>query len=318
MVKALILHGGAGAWRSYPAERVEEAKKTIGECAKRGWIVLEEGNDAVKAVIESVKCMEDSGVLNAGWGSVLDLLGDRSLDAGIMSSTGLIGGVGGVKATRNPIILAYIVATETPHILLVGEGADMLARLKNLPPLPPPPERLLRNYSDLLKKLLKKESTRPYIDALWKFLDHNPDYLDLLKKMAAVYDTVGACAVDDKGVLAAGVSTGGLFMKIPGRVGDSAIPGAGFYASNNTACSATGIGEKIIVTMPCRKLDEVYSNTPSLSEAADKVIDYVNKQVGSDTLGFIAVDHKGEVVWRYNTEAMLVARVIDGSVEVYL
>ncbi len=319
LVKALILHGGAGKWGLSSPERREKAKKVVEECTRRGWVVLEERNDAVEAVVESIKCMEDSGVLNAGWGSVLDLLGGRGLDAGIMSSNGLLGAVGDVKATRNVIELARIVAVETPHILVVGEGADELARVKGLPPLPPPPERIVRLYREYLRKLVGRESSPfSYVEAMRKFLEFNPGYLELLKKIIAVYDTVGACAVDDNGVLVAGVSTGGLLLKFPGRVGDSAIPGAGFYATDNIACSATGIGEKIIETMPCKQLDIEYVETKDLNKASDKVLEYTNKTVGRDSLGFIAVDREGNIAWRYNTEAMLIGYVKNDKVYVEL
>ena len=318
MAKALILHGGAGAWSLSPPERREKAKQVVEECTRRAWFVLEERNDAIEAVVAAVKCMEDSGVLNAGWGSVLDLLGDRGLDAGIMSSNGLLGAVGDVRATRNAIELARIVAEETPHILVVGRGADELARVKGLPPLPPPPERMLRLYREYLSKLVRGEPSRSYINAMRKFLEINPGYLDLLRKIIAVYDTVGACALDDHGVLVAGVSTGGLLLKFPGRVGDSAIPGAGFYATERLACSATGIGEKIIMTMPCQKLDNIYSEVGDLGKASDKVLEYVNETVGRDSLGFIAVDREGNIAWKYNTEAMLIGYVRDGKVHVYL
>ncbi len=314
MVKALILHGGAGAWSLSPPERREKAKKVVEECTHRGWIVLDTRNDAVEAVVEAIKCMEDSGVLNAGWGSVLDLLGGRGLDAGIMASNGLLGAVGDVSATRNAIELARIVAEETPHILLVGRGADELARLKGLAPLPPPPERIIRLYSEYLRKMLKGERTRPYIEAMHGFLDKNPSYRELLVKVGVVGDTVGACALDDNGLLVAGVSTGGLLLKLPGRVGDSAIPGAGFYASENIACSSTGIGEKIIRSMPCQKLDLEYRSVNDLEEASNNVIKYVDECIGKDSLGFIAVDRDGNITWKYNTEAMLIGYVKEGKI----
>jgi len=316
LAKALVIHGGAGAWSQTPPERRAEAVKVVESCAKRGWSFLDASGDVARAVVESIKCMEDSGALNAGWGSVLDLFGGRSLDAGFMTSTGLIGAVGGVTATRNAIALAYVVATETPHILIVGSGADELARFKGLPPLPPSPRRVVENYAEYLKKLVSGQSTRPYIEALRKFFESNPRYLELARSIAPVYDTVGAVAVSDSGVLAAGVSTGGLMLKLPGRVGDSAIPGAGFYATGRVACSATGIGEMIIKTMLCLALDRYVAETGDLEKAAEMVMDYVNNNVGRDTAGFIAVDRNGRVTWKYNTEGMLVAYARNGEVRV--
>lgn len=318
MVKAFIIHGGAGKWSIVSSDRREKAVETIDKCTRVGWRILEEENNALRAVVESIKCMEDSGVLNAGWGSVLNLLGDRGLDAGIMTSTGLIGAVADVKATRNAIELAKIVAEETPHILIVGQGADELARFKKLPPLPPPPPRVVENYRNYSRILLKKESTRSYIEDLIPFLEKNREYYELLEKTISVFDTVGACAVDDNELVVAGVSTGGLLLKLPGRVGDSAIPGAGFYATRDIACSATGIGEKIIRTMPCLRLGLEYSNKGDLERSSDQVIDYVSKTIGLDTLGFIALNREGDITWRFNTEAILIGYIINGEVRAEL
>ncbi|MEM1661977.1 MAG: isoaspartyl peptidase/L-asparaginase [Desulfurococcaceae archaeon] len=312
MVKSIIIHGGAGSWKSIEPERAKLALETINRCLEWGWNILSKENNSVNAVVEAIKCMEDSGVLNAGWGSVLDLLGNRTLDAGIMSSNGLLGAVAAVSSTRNPIVLAKIVAEETPHVLIVGHYADQLAVLKKLPPLPPSPSSVVERYEKYLSMLLRGESSRPYIDALKKFFRNNPDYYDFVRKMK-VFDTVGACAIDDNGVLTAGVSTGGLLLKLPGRVGDSAIPGAGFYASDVVACSATGIGEAIIRSMPCLKLSDLVKQGFELNEASDLVLKQVNGTVGSDTLGFIAVDNRGNIVWRFNTEGILIGYARNGK-----
>lgn len=317
MVKAIILHGGAGAWRLVEEDRRALAQETIHQCTQKGWKTLVETNNSVEAVVEAIKCMEDSGVLNAGWGSVMDLMGSRTLDAGLMSSNGLLGAVAAVSSTRNPIVLAKIVAEETPHVLIVGHYADQLAVLKTLPPLPPPPSSVVERYRKYLSKLLRGEATRVYIDSLTKFLNRNPQYSEMVKKMIPK-DTVGACAVDDNGVLTAGVSTGGLLLKLPGRVGDSSIPGAGFYASNLVACSATGIGEKIIRTMPCLRLSQLMEQGEGLGEASEYVMSYVNRCVGEDSLGFIAVDQSGGFTWRFNTEGLLVGYAREGVIEAKL
>ncbi|ADV64902.1 isoaspartyl peptidase/L-asparaginase [Desulfurococcus mucosus] len=316
MVKALVLHGGAGSWRDESVRgRAEEA---VGECTRLAWRLLDESNNALKAVVEAVRCMEDSGVLNAGYGSTLNLLGERSLDAGLMTSTGLMGAVAAVKATRNPILLAKIVAEETPHILLAGEDADRLALLKGLPPLPPPPQHVVDRYIQAVRRLLGGELKQEYYKKIYEFASlHSSVYYQMLKELVSVFDTVGAVAVDDKGVLAAATSTGGVTLKLPGRVGDTPVPGAGFYASTNTACSATGIGEYIIRTMPCLRLDIEVSNGVGLREALGKVMSHVNASVGLDALGFIGVDREGNIFYAYNTEGMLVGYTRDGR-DVYV
>jgi beta-aspartyl-peptidase (threonine type) len=133
-----------------------------------------------------------------------------------------------------------------------------------------------------------------------------------------VYDTVGAVALDDNNVLAAATSTGGVTLKLPGRVGDTPIHGAGFYADSNIACSATGIGEYIIRTMPCLRLSLEYDKYRDVSRALSSVVEYVNKSIGLNTMGFIAVDKNGKILYAYNTEAMLIGYVYKDKVQVHL
>ncbi len=272
----IILHGGAGRWRE-----LDKALDVLEECAKKAM----NARDPLEAVIKAITCMEDSGALNAGRGSVLDLMGARSLDAGIMTSDGKIGAVANVRFTRNPILLAKEVMNMR-EIIISGHGADMLAIKKGLPPLPPPSEELVRKYNELKKGIPKEFS--------W------------------VADTVGAVAFNGRTIVA-GTSTGGLWLKFPGRVGDTPIPGAGFYA-RRVGCSSTGIGEKIIMSMPCLKLDMYYDG--DLERAMDKVMDEVEKTVGGDSVGFIAISERGEIGFRYNTKSMPVAVVEEGKVRV--
>lgn len=307
MAQALILHGGAGAWRIRPG--VEKSIEAVKDCTARAWAVLKSTNNAIEAVVEAVKCMEDSCYLNAGCGSVLNLLGERELDAGIMASNGLMGAVAAVKATRNPIVLARIVAEKTPHVLLAGDGADRLALIHGLPPLPPPPQHVVERYKEILKKVMQEEPGDPFFAGIKRFITSNNVFHLLTTSLAGAGDTVGAVAVDERGLLAAATSTGGIVLKLPGRVGDTPIPGAGFYATTRIACSSTGIGESIIRSMPCARLDQEYLTTGDLEKALVRVMEHVDKAVGSNTLGFIAVDREGQLAYAYNTEAMLVGYV---------
>jgi beta-aspartyl-peptidase (threonine type) len=316
MVKALIIHGGAGAWRIRPG--VDEAIEAVRKCTGHGWEVLSRTNSALETVIEAVKCMEDSGFLNAGYGSVPNILGERELDAGLMTSTGFMGAVAAVKATRNPILLARIVAERTPHVIIAGENADKLALMHGLPPLPPMPPHVLERYRDSLKRIIGGEQVDNYYEALRKFISDNQLYRELVRSILSVYDTVGATAIDDNGVLAAATSTGGVILKLPGRVGDTPIPGAGFYATSTIACSSTGIGEYIIRTMPCLKLSLEYELSNNMHQALNRVMEHVEKSVGSNTLGFIGVDAKGRVFYAYNTEAMLIGYIRKGEIIVDL
>ncbi|QOR94029.1 isoaspartyl peptidase/L-asparaginase [Thermosphaera chiliense] len=311
MVKALLLHGGAGSWRESKVK--ENAVEAIRNCTLEGWRALNTTNNSVEAVISAVACMEDSGYLNAGVGSVLDLHGGRSLDAGVMSSNGLLGAAAGVRRIRNPIKLARIIAEETPHVLIVGEDADNYGLLRGLPLLPPPPLHVYERYIESLRKLLSHEVKTEYGGKLVEYLVKNSSVKQALKKVADVGDTVGAVAIDDNQVLAAATSTGGVSFKLPGRVGDSPIPGAGFYASNNIACSATGIGEYIIRAMPCLKAHLEYPRFGDAWKTARNVLREVTEAVGSDTMGFVLVDNKGRIAYAYNTEAMLIGYVTENG-----
>ena len=303
----VILHGGAGTWRESKVK--SKAVEAIGRCAKLGREVLESTDDALASVVEAVKCMEDSGYLNAGVGSVLDLLGERSLDAGLMTSTGLVGAVAAVRRVKNPILLARFIAENTPHVLLAGERADELGLLLGLEPLPPPPPHVFERYRESLARLLGKSVGDAYYLKIYALLDALKNLKKSLSESLLLGDTVGAVAVDDKGVLAAATSTGGVSLKLPGRVGDSPIPGAGFYSGKYTACSATGYGEVIIREMPCRRLEELVGSGLGLNEAAEVVIREATSRHGAGNMGFIAVDREGRFVVKYNTEAILVAYV---------
>lgn len=305
MVKALILHGGAGSWRDSKIR--DKAIQAVRHCVEEGWRKLENTNNSLEAVVSSVSCMEDSGYLNAGVGAVLDLHGGRSLDAGVMSSTGILGAVAGVRKIRNPVRLALLIALETPHVLMVGDDADRYGLLKNLPLLPPPPLHVYERYFEGLKKLLANEAKTEYGSRLSSFLERNSTIKDSLSKVTA--DTVGAVAIDDNNILSAATSTGGVSFKLPGRVGDSPIPGAGFYASTNIACSATGIGEYIIRSMPCLFADIYYPSYNDAWKTAEQVLRKATELVGRDTMGFVMVDRKGRIAFAYNTEGMLVGYV---------
>ncbi|MEM4717693.1 MAG: isoaspartyl peptidase/L-asparaginase [Desulfurococcaceae archaeon] len=316
MVKAIILHGGAGAWRVRPG--IEKSIESIRECTKRAYSRLMGTNNSLEAVLDGVVCMEDSGYLNAGYGSVPNILGDRELDAGLMTSNGLLGAVAAVRATRNPILLARIVAEKTPHVFIAGENADRLALLYGLPPLPPMPQHIYERYRDLLRKLANEDISDNYYQRIKTFIINNRQFNEIIARLVDVFDTVGAVSLDDNGVLAAATSTGGIILKLPGRIGDTPIPGAGFYSTENIACSSTGIGEYIIRTMPCLKLDQMYRDTGDIKVALEKLYEVVEKTVGPNTMGLIGIDKYGNIYYMYNTEAMLVGYVKRGEVIVEL
>ena len=270
---AVIVHGGAGGW---DREKAKEAIEAVGRAAERGLETLKALRDPLDAVAAAVRSMEDSGVLNAGRGSVLTLNGLVEMDAGVMSSEGLVGAVAAVRRVANPILAALIVARETPHVLLAGPGAERLAEAFGVGRHPGPlPERVAAAHRRL-------ERDR------WRLLYR------LWREKTTLYsacDTVGAVAVY-RGVLAAGTSTGGLSFKLEGRVGDSPIPGAGFYATREAACSATGIGEAIIADMVCLHVARAVEGR-RLEASIAETLSRFHARHPTASLGVIAVDRRG-------------------------
>jgi len=290
---AILLHGGAGIWKA-PRKRIEKALKDIEAAREHGWRYLHTGS-ALEAVVEAISYMEDSGSFNAGTGSVLNIAKYREMDAGLMDGSRLrVGAVAAVKYPKNPIRLAKIVLEKTDHVLLAGNGADQLAEKMGLDRINEPNDRLFKRYHELLDK---------YWSGEWRIFARNKNLLEEL----GLTGTVGAVALDNDGRLAAGVSTGGVWLKLPGRVGDSSIPGAGFYADKYVAVAATGIGEVIVQSLPGIRIALLVSQGYSLKKSVDLVLDWITSIWGKDNTGLIAIDHRGEYAISFNTRHIMVS-----------
>ncbi len=288
MVIAIAVHGGAGRW-NVPEDLKRRAERVLGEAVDRGFEILSSGGSAIDAVVEAIAVLEDSGIFNAGVGSVLNVMGFIEMDAGICTSAGDVGAVCCVKYPRNPIRLARFVMEKTDHVLLCGEGADRLAKAIGLEKHPGPTEYVLTRFKELRSRI---DSVR-----YWRKLR---DLLPLLERG----DTVGAVAVDSSGLLAAGASTGGVWLKVPGRVGDSPIYGAGFYANDRCAACATGLGETIIKNLACLRVAQLVSHGMNLIEAVRTVVKDHSERFGKGTIGILALDRNGSVVAVHNTDFM--------------
>ncbi len=215
---AIVVHGGAG---TIAPELVESARLGCSEAAIAGWRILQAGGSALEAVETAVRILEDNPQYNAGTGASLTQEGHIELDAGIMEGHTLqVGAVAGVEFIKNPISLARTIL-KSPHVMLIGKGAQDFARAQgfSLARL----EDLLteRQYTNWKKAQVERQETQP----------------------GERHGTVGAVALDSAGNLAAATSTGGLRNKHPGRVGDSPLTGAGFYADEQAAVSCTGDGQ---------------------------------------------------------------------------
>ena len=231
------------------------------------------GLSAVDAVERAVVALEDDPSLNAGFGAVLNRRGEVELDAGIaIGSTQQVGAVACVNS-KNPIRLARIVLEATPHVLLAGPGARELAREHGLPELgDSTPEQRERWAAALASGELAQGNYG------------QPEHVD----------TVGAVAVDATGQVAAGSSTGGVFGKLPGRVGDSPIFGAGFYASRRVAAIGTGVGEVFLENLTCLRVAELVERGSNVQEACEEVVLRLARTKAA-AAGVLAVDSDGRL-----------------------
>lgn len=237
--------------------------------------------------VAAVEYMEESGAFNCGRGACLTAKGDVELDAAVMSGKGLSGaGVGSVTCTYHPVSLARWMMENTEHVLFVGERCADYARLAGLK----------------VEELLPSEASKAKFAALVREGAH-AQALRFARRFKTG-DTVGAVALGADGAPAAAVSTGGRWMKLPGRVGDSALLGAGVFAdSRYGAACATGTGEEIIRCALSLRACE-FMQRGDAAAAARRAVGYISSLRGRDTAGIITVDLKGRVGAAFNTEAM--------------
>ena len=250
-----------------------------------GYAVLEDGGTSLDAVTVAVRILEDDPLFNAGRGAVLTHEGTVELDASIMDGRTLAAGaIAGVAHIRNPIELARAVMEHSPHVMLIGTGAEEFAHTRNI--------AFVAN--DYFKTETRKAQLRRVLVG-----DTRP-----ANELSAL-GTVGAVARDQAGNLAAATSTGGMTGKRYGRVGDSPIIGAGTYADNGScAISATGHGEYFIRTAVAHDIcARVAYGGATLQQAADAVVMGRLAKMGGEG-GIIAVDASGQVVMSFNSEGM--------------
>lgn len=272
MLEAIVVHGGAGPLRDQ--EDGAAAQASCLQAAELGLAVLQRGGSALDAVEEAARWLEDDPLFNAGFGAVLNADGEIELDASVMSGETLAAGaVAVVKTVKNPITLARLVMERSPHVLLVGDGADAFARAQGIPAIVP---------GSLITPVQRQR---------W------------LEKKGAAHGTIGAAAVDRRGQLAAATSTGGTAGKLKGRVGDSPLIGAGTVADSRwAAASSTGVGEHIIRVGLARSVLEGVRRGRPLKDACEEAIAELAR-IGGDG-GVIAVTPDGTVGWAFCSERM--------------
>ena len=296
---AIVIHGGAGtiSRKDMTPQKDKEYRAALKRALDAGYAVLKQGGKSLDAVQAAIRVMEDDPLFNAGKGAVFDHAGKNELDAAIMDGTGLkAGAVAGVQHIKNPIDLARLVMDKTPHVLLVGSGAEEFAKSQGMALVPQ--SYFFTQYRwDELQKALKEAQPG-------KGGSGREDYPG---SSGHGYGTVGAVALDRDGDIAAGTSTGGLTNKYYGRVGDSPIIGAGTYANSRTCgVSGTGTGEFFIRLSLAKSIsDLMLYKGMSVQQAADQLVlhDLVDLG-GTDTGGAIAMDHDGNIRMPFNTEGM--------------
>jgi L-asparaginase / beta-aspartyl-peptidase len=319
---ALAIHGGAGTiLRSTMTPELErEYRDGLENALTVGWKILSKGGSALDAVEMTTCTLENFHLFNAGRGSVFTHDGKNEMDASIMDGRTLdAGAVAFLRNVKNPIKLARLVMERTPHILLAADGANQFAKEMNVEFAPDEYFFTEHRWQQLLHA--REEGVVQ--------LDHTAEEAELLSEplrpepsveafaTGAVTDnpkskiqnpkslgTVGAVACDAAGNLAAATSTGGMTNKKFGRVGDTALIGAGTYADNSTcAISCTGHGEyfmsgvtayDVAARMKYKALD--------LGTAANEALEHLT-DIGGDG-GFIAVDADGNVVLNFNCDGM--------------
>ena len=292
---AIAIHGGAGAINrvdlSDALER--EYRDALASALRAGLESLCGGRSSVDAVTQAIVVMEDSHLFNAGHGAVLNHEGNVELDAALMEGRERgAGAIAQATRTKNPILLARAVMESSAHVMLAGPGADDFARASHLTTMPNSYFHTKRRRRQLAQAIARGNSP----------LDHDRENSPLDHDR---YGTVGAVAVDSRGNLAAGTSTGGITNKHYGRVGDSPIIGAGTYADNRScAVSATGQGEHFIRCVIAHVVAQrMLLLGESVTRAAEHAINDELTTLGGRG-GLIAMDAAGAIAMPFNTEGM--------------
>ncbi len=316
----LAIHGGAGTLTRASVTAAQQARyrQALHDIVHAGQAQLAKGASAMDVVTEAVRSLEECPLFNAGRGAVYTADQGHELDACIMRGHDLaVGAVAGVTRLRNPILAARAVLEAAGPVFLVGAGAERFAMERGCDVVPADwfgtPERLAQLHAVQAALAQSPDAGR----ARTGTLDHDSQtLLAALQPTPAVtlspplderakFGTVGAVALDAEGHLAAATSTGGVTNKLPGRVGDSPVAGAGNYANDATvAVSCTGVGEAFIRAVAAYDVSALMAYAGlSLHEAAHRVVHDTLMPLGGRG-GLIAIDRHGQVALPFNTEGM--------------
>ncbi|KAM8715848.1 hypothetical protein ACLKA7_002828 [Drosophila subpalustris] len=280
----VLVHGGAG---NIADAKIPLAKSGVKRAARRGYVKLQQTGNVLDAVEQAVNSLEEDGSFNAGYGSVLTWNGEVEMDAAIMHGAQLEAGcVSLVHDIMHPISLARRVMETTRHRYLAGNGAMHLAETEGFDILP--------------KGALVTDAARKSLEDFKASLNKTRGSI-----LYGSPGTVGAVAIDACGNVAAATSTGGITGKLPGRIGDSSVLGAGTYADNETgAVSATGHGETIMrYNAVSRILALVQHGNLTIQRATERVLQQMTERF-NETAGIIAIDHSGRLGIYFTSKRM--------------
>lgn len=328
-VPAIIVHGGAG--RIPNVEAVEYTAATLA-AVRLAMRMLTEGASALDVAIAAVQSMEESPVLNAGYGSVLDENGALSFDASVMEGRGMTAGaIGAIPAVvRSPVALARLVMERHPSVLLAGDGAIDFARSQGITFIDPESmitERQRERWLKWKEKAIEAGSAAddsglpPRLSPLApgqpeaETAEENDSYDRLVltpnkntpDNDESPSDTVGAVVRDATGLIVSALSTGGVRGKPKGRIGDTPLVGCGLYATNELGGAAsTGIGEDIIRSMLAGRAISELEKRGSVQNAASVAVRYMLERIGG-MAGVIMLDSHGNIGYAHSTMRMAVA-----------
>ncbi|MBX2939469.1 MAG: isoaspartyl peptidase/L-asparaginase [Ferruginibacter sp.] len=294
---ALVIHGGAGTiLKSDMTPELEQLyMEGLQSALDAGYAVLEQGGTAVNAVKAAIVVLEDNLLFNAGRGSVFTKKGVQEMDAALMDGATLnAGAIAAVRNVRNPIELAAEVMHNSNHVFLSGKGANDFAIKQGIKLEP----------DDYFFSQFRYDQWKEIRDSDNYSLDHTHQNIQELMKDKK-FGTVGACACDQQGNIAAGTSTGGMTNKKFGRIGDSPVIGSGTYANNQTcAISCTGHGEPFIRAVAAHDVSCLmeYKNL-SLQQAMDEVVNHKLVALEGEG-GMIGIDAKANVSMVFNSAGM--------------
>ena len=288
MTYSLVVHGGAGDWKGV---RRSKGIRGVRRATLNGQEVLRRGGIAVDAVEASVVTMEDDPTFNAGYGSALNLVGRVEMDASIMNGRTLqAGAVALLTRVKNPITLARLVMEKTDHVLMAGNGAESLAKLFHLEHRNPVTPAAKKTWRSLRAQL--ERATIAHLPKTSQLVDDLPEIVNS--------GTVGAVAQDGDGNIAAGTSTGGLPLRLPGRIGDTPLIGSGTYATRSGGCSVTGIGEGAIRLVLAKTACDFMRKGSTAQKAAEQSVMLLQRQLGL-RIGMVTIDVRGRLGSAHST-----------------